>query len=53
MGRVFDHGKAVTLGMTGVDSQADVWRIGLDGSGLTPVTRTPSWDSAPDWGPAR
>jgi TolB protein len=46
-------GKAVTLGMTGIDDQADVWRIGLDGSGVTPVTRTPSWDSAPDWGPAR
>jgi hypothetical protein len=21
-----------------------------DGSNLTPVTRTPQWDSAPDWG---
>jgi len=45
-------GTAITLGMTGVDGQADVWRIGIDGSGLTPVTRTPRWDSAPDWGAA-
>lgn len=43
-------GTQITLGMTGVDQQADVFRIGVDGTGLTPVTRTPSWDSAPDWG---
>jgi hypothetical protein len=36
--------------MTGVDAQADVWTIGLDGTGLAPLTRTPAWDSAPDWG---
>ena len=23
---------------------------GFDGTGLAPVTRTPLWDSAPDWG---
>jgi Tol biopolymer transport system component len=45
-------GTSITLGLTGVDEQADVWRIGIDGTGLTPVTRTPAWDSAPDWGPA-
>lgn len=45
-------GTAITLGLTGVDEQADVFRIGIDGSGLTPVTRTTSWDSAPDWGAA-
>jgi TolB protein len=43
-------GTAITLGMSGVDGQADVWRIGIDGTGLAPVTRTPLWDSAPDWG---
>jgi TolB protein len=43
-------GTAITLGMSGVDGQADVWTIGIDGTGLTPVTRTPLWDSAPDWG---
>lgn len=45
-------GTAITLGLTGVDQQADVFRVALDGTGLTPVTRTRSWDSAPDWGEA-
>jgi TolB protein len=43
-------GTAITLGSTGVDGQADVFTTGLDGATLTPVTRTRSWDSAPDWG---
>jgi TolB protein len=43
-------GTAITLGMTGVNGQADVFTIGTDGTGLAPVTRSPSWDSAPDWG---
>jgi TolB protein len=43
-------GTHITLGMSGVDDQADVYTIGVDGTGLTPVTRTPLWDSAPDWG---
>jgi hypothetical protein len=43
-------GESVTFGMQGVTKQADVWRVGLDGTGLTPVTRTARWDSAPDWG---
>lgn len=46
-------GSAITLGLTGVDQQADVYRIALDGTGLTPVTRTRQWDSAPDWGGAK
>jgi TolB protein len=46
-------GTAITVGMTGIDDQADVYTIGVDGTGLTPVTRTTTWDSAPDWGPAR
>jgi TolB protein len=45
-------GTRITLGMSGVDDQADVYTIGVDGTGLTPVTRTAQWDSAPDWGPA-
>ena len=44
-------GTALTLGVTGVDNQADVYTIGINGTGLTPVTRTSTWDSAPDWGP--
>jgi TolB protein len=45
-------GSAITLGLTGVDQQADVYTIAIDGTALTPVTRTASWDSAPDWGGA-
>jgi TolB protein len=45
-------GTAVTFGMTGVNGQADVWRINLDCTAVAPVTRSPQWDSAPDWGPA-
>jgi Tol biopolymer transport system component len=45
-------GTAITVGMTGIDGQADVYRIGIDGTGLSPVTRTSTWDSAPDWGAA-
>jgi Tol biopolymer transport system component len=44
-------GTAITVGMTGIDDQADVYTIGIDGTGLSPVTRTTAWDSAPDWGP--
>jgi TolB protein len=43
-------GTAITVGMTGVNGQADVYTIGIDGTGLTPVTRSLTWDSAPDWG---
>jgi TolB protein len=43
-------GESITFGMQGVKEQADVWRMRLDGTGLTPVTRTARWDSAPDWG---
>jgi Tol biopolymer transport system component len=43
-------GTAITFGMTGVDGQADVWTMHVDGTAVTPVTRTAQWDSAPDWG---
>lgn len=43
-------GGFITFGQTGVDGQADVWTMRADGSGVTPLTRSPQWDSAPDWG---
>lgn len=43
-------GRFITFGQSGVDGQADVWTMGTDGSGMTPLTRSPQWDSAPDWG---
>jgi TolB protein len=45
-------GTQIVLGTTGTAGQADVFVMAVDGTGLTPVTRTPAWDSAPDWGPA-
>jgi TolB protein len=43
-------GTSITFGMQGTDGAADVFTMRLDGTGLTPVTRTPLGDSAPDWG---
>ena len=42
-------GRSITFGMQGTDDAADVFTMGVDGTGLTPVTRTPLGDSAPDW----
>ena len=43
-------GRSVTVALGGVDDQPDVFVMRADGTGLRPVTRTPAWDSAPDWG---
>ena len=43
-------GRAITFGMTGVGGAADVYTMRVDGTRIRPVTRTPQWDSAPDWG---
>lgn len=43
-------GTSITFGMTGVDDMADVFTMHADGTAVTPVTRSPQWDSAPDWG---
>jgi TolB protein len=45
-------GQSITFGMTGVAGNADVYTMNADGSGITPLTRTRRWDSAPDWGGA-
>jgi Tol biopolymer transport system component len=31
----------------------DVFTVGVDATGLRPVTRSRNWDGSPDWGPAR
>jgi TolB protein len=32
---------------------SDIWKINLDGTGLTNVTNTPErWEGSPDWGPS-
>jgi TolB protein len=43
-------GASITLGMMGVEGEADVYTMRADGTGVTPLTRTRQWDSAPDWG---
>lgn len=43
-------GTSITFGITGINDAADVFTMRLDGTALTPVTRTPLHDSAPDWG---
>ena len=45
-------GTSITLGMAGVEDAADVFTMRLDGTAVTPLTRTPLPDSAPDWGPS-
>lgn len=43
-------GTAIAFGLEGVDGAADVHTMRADGTGAAPLTRTPQWDSAPDWG---
>ena len=47
------NGRLITFAKEGEDGEPDVWVMRRDGTGLRQVTRTPLWDSAPDWGPAR
>jgi hypothetical protein len=37
--------------MTGKGELPDLYVTRRDGSDLSPLTRTPEWESAPDWGP--
>ena len=46
-------GKWITFGMsrgTGKDDRADVYVMRVNGTGVRAVTKSPLWDSAPDWG---
>jgi dipeptidyl aminopeptidase/acylaminoacyl peptidase len=45
------NGHWITVSLTGVSDQPDVYVMRTNGHALRPVTRTPEWDSAPDWGP--
>ena len=45
-------GRWITFAKAGRGGAADVFVMRTDGSGIRPVTRTPLWDSAPDWGAA-
>jgi hypothetical protein len=45
------NGQWITVSLTGVAGQPDIYVMRTNGHALRPVTRTPEWDSAPDWGP--
>lgn len=44
-------GTRVVYARTGRGGRPDIFKARLDGTGAEPVTRTPLWESAPDWGP--
>jgi TolB protein len=44
-------GEWLAFAAPGVGGTYDVWAMRVDGSDMHPITRTASWDSAPDWGP--
>jgi WD40-like Beta Propeller Repeat len=41
----------IAFARSGVDGKPDIYVMRRDGSELTPTTRTPVWESAPDWSP--
>ena len=45
-------GKAIVFGKGPEGGNIDVFTMRLDGSHIQRVTRSPLWESAPDWGPA-
>jgi TolB protein len=46
-------GKWITFAKAGRGGEPDVFVMRANGSSMQSVTRTRTWDSAPDWGPAR
>jgi Tol biopolymer transport system component len=46
-------GKWIVYGSSGVAGQADLFVMRADGTGSRALTHTRTWESAPDWGPAR
>ena len=44
-------GQSIVYGSDGVAGNADLYVMRADGSGRHRVTRTKTWESAPDWGP--
>ena len=46
-------GTWITFAAPGVGHTYDVWASRIDGTNMHPITRTKTWDSAPDWVVAR
>jgi TolB protein len=44
-------GTSIVFANKGADGNDDIYVMRADGTGITPVTRTPDWESAPAWGP--
>jgi Tol biopolymer transport system component len=44
--------KWIVFAMEGVDHLPDLFVMRRDGTDVTPITRTSTWESAPDWAPA-
>jgi TolB protein len=45
-------GSSIVFSRTGKGGLPDLFVMRSNGKGLRQLTRTPQWDSAPDWGPA-
>jgi Tol biopolymer transport system component len=45
-------GRWIVFAKSGKGGEPDIFVMRANGSGIRPVTRTPLWDSAPDWGNA-
>jgi TolB protein len=43
-------GKWITFAKSGLRGEPDIFVMRANGTGVRPVTRTPLWESAPDWG---
>lgn len=46
-------GTSIVFANAGVGGNDDIYVMQADGGAIAPVTRTPTWESAPAWGPAR
>jgi Tol biopolymer transport system component len=46
-------GTSIVFANAGVGGTDDIYVMHADGSAITAVTHTPTWESAPAWGPAR
>jgi TolB protein len=44
------NGARIVFSQTGDSGQPDIFTMRVDGSDVRQVTRTPLWESAPDWG---
>jgi TolB protein len=44
-------GTSIVFANAGVDGNDDIYVMRADGTAITPITRTPTWESAPTWGP--